>query len=93
MKTSHLRSNQELFSYLVELGDHLQGKGESELAGAVKIASRFASGSQTEFLAEAQSALRKVRTSNSSALSPEQISEVVGILQQIQVAFIKIGGA
>ena len=91
--TPRLRTNQELFSYLVELGDHLQAKGESELAGVVRMASSYSSSSPTELLGEAQAALRKVRASRTPALDHEQISEVVSALQQIEVAFIKVGGA
>ena len=93
MTTPILKSNRELFGYLVALSDHLQSKGESELARIIKTASRFASGSQTEFLFAAEAALTRVRASRAEALDQEQIAAITGVLQQIQVAFIKVGGA
>jgi hypothetical protein len=88
-----LQNNEELFNYLVALSDHLRSRGQIELAKVVKTASRFAFGSQSEFLSEAQDALKKVRSGNSNVLDQEQISEIRSIIHQIQVAFIKVGGA
>jgi hypothetical protein len=88
-----LQNNQELFNYLTVLSDHLRSRGQTELANVVRTASQFAFGSQSEFLSEAQDALKKVRSSNSNVLDQEQSSKITDIINQIQVAFIKVGGA
>jgi UV DNA damage repair endonuclease len=93
MNPKKLENNQEVFRYLVALGARLKAANQMELADAVLSASRFASGSASEFLHEAQIALTQVTQSRLVPLSAEERSEIESVLVQIKEAFRKIGGA
>ena len=87
------QNDKELFDYLVWLSGELKSKGKSELAEEVKIASRFASGSPSEFLHEAQTVLKKVKANCISVLSETQLADAASAIEQIESAFKKVGGA
>lgn len=93
MNPQKLESNQELFEYLVWLSNELRMKQQDELARHLTHASRFASGSPSEFFHEAQLALCEVRDSASAALSPETIADLRSVIAQLSGSFKKIGGA
>jgi hypothetical protein len=93
MNPHQLQNNNELFDYLVWLSGELKSKGQIEVAEQVHIASRFASGSPSEFFHEAQESLKQVRTKCVSVLRPSQVSELTSVIEQIEAAFKKIGGA
>jgi hypothetical protein len=93
MNPLQLQSNYELRDYLVWLSNELKSKGQSELAEEVHLASRFAGGSASEFLHEAGEALRKVKTSSASMLTESQLAAVEKVIEQIETAFKKVGGA
>lgn len=93
MNPRQLQNDKELFDYLVWLSSELNSKGKSELAEEVRIASRFASGSASEFLHEAQTVLKKVRADCTSVLSEAQLADAASASEQIETAFKKVGGA
>jgi hypothetical protein len=93
MKSRQLQSNDDLSNFLCRLGGELRSLGELDLANAVERASRFASGSASEFLHEAQEALREVRRKQLTSLNEVQNKEIISAVQQIEVAFLKVGGA
>jgi hypothetical protein len=93
MNPKILQSNDDLASYLVWLGNRLGDGGQAALADDVILASRFANGSPSEFLHEAQTALEKVVHLRPSSLANEEIEGAKAVVVQIKVAFKKIGGA
>lgn len=93
MNPHQLQNDKELFDYLLWLSGELKSKGDAELAEEVRIASRFASGSPSEFLHEAQAVLKKVRTNCASVLSETQLADAASVIGQIETAFKKVGGA
>ena len=96
MAARKFQSNRELFDYLVQLSDILRSKGEADLADQVFRASRFASGSPSEFLHEAETALRTVRRNcvdRSTILDEGELEQASSAIRQIQIAFMEIGGA
>lgn len=93
MSGLYLHSNQDLYEYLVRLRSELSRAGEVDLASIVDRASRFAAGSQTEFLYEAQEALQRVVRNASGKLTSSQREMITSVIRQIEIAFLKIGGA
>ncbi|MBI1178447.1 hypothetical protein GC207_13515 [bacterium] len=93
MNPHQLHSNNELRDYLVWLSNELKSKGQSELADDVYLASRFAVGSASEFLHEAGKALRKVKASSALMLTGSQLTDIAKVIEQIETAFKKVGGA
>jgi len=81
-----------LYEYLVRLSGELTSLGELDLAEKVRFASRFASGSPSEFLGEARLALTLVSDHCALKLTEKEIIEIKSVIQQINVAFMKIGG-
>jgi hypothetical protein len=88
-----LRNNGELFEFLTWLNGQLRSRGEVTLADGVVQASRFISGSASEFLHEAHSILTKVAGTAPSVLTPAELGDVRNVLQQIDTAFKNVGGA
>jgi hypothetical protein len=88
-----LSSNAELLEYLRHLVDELRRSDESEFADVVLTASFFASGSPSEFLHEARTALGKVRLNCVGKLSSKEFEKLSSVIAQIDVAFRQIGGA
>jgi hypothetical protein len=93
MNPRQLQSNDDLFHYLVELSEQLRAGGQADLAEEVRFASDFVSGSPTEFFHEAERALRRVKAKGGSTLSEGELADATNVIQQIQIAFMKIGGA
>jgi hypothetical protein len=86
------RTNSELFDYLRWLADTLASGGCPKLADEVRIASRFAAGSPSEFLHEAQTALKRVM-SGDTPLTQAQLADVADAVEEIEGAFKTVGGA
>lgn len=93
MDPKKLQSNEELFQYLVDLATILRGCGELVAADGVTFASRFVSGSSTEFMHESHVALTNVKKTCGSKLSRSQFEDVVSVITQIDTAFNRVGGA
>ncbi len=93
MNPQALKNNQELYDYLVRLSRNLHQQGALELAKATEHAARFASGSASEFLHEAELVLLRVKQEHREATSGSEASDVESVLEQIREAFRKIGGA
>lgn len=93
MNPRALQNNEDLFEYLVQLGESLQAHKRSSLAENVNQASRFASGSASEFMHEAQLALTLVKENQPEYLSVDEMKDLEGVIAQIREAFQKIGGA
>lgn len=85
-----LRNNDDLLDYLVRTARVLVDSGHGALAQRVERAALFANGSPSEFLHEAQSALRSLGIAKPSGLD---LSELRSVVDQIEVAFRSIGGA
>lgn len=88
-----LQNNEDLLEYLVHLGENLQKRQHIELAEIVNQSSRFANGSASEFMHEAQLALERVSKDHSKGLSNSELQDIEVVLAQIKEAFRKIGGA
>lgn len=93
MNVHQLKNNQELFDYLAWLSNELKSKGQTGLSEEVRIASRLVSGSASEFLHEAQDALKKVRGQCAGAMNNAQLADVTSVIEQIEIGFKKVGGA
>jgi len=89
----HLDNNDDLYEFLLRLAKELQAHGEAQLAREVIFASRFASGSASELLHEAQHVLTKIEQYSLAALTPEESRNLRDVIMQIDDAFRKIGGA
>lgn len=73
MSPSTLTSNAQLFSNLCNLADESRRCDETDAAEAILLASRFASGSPSEFLHEAQLAFKKVQSTCVGKLAPSHL--------------------
>lgn len=93
MNPSQLNSNDDLYRYLVSLGNELIQKGASEIPDKLMAASQFAFGSPSEFLHEAMSALTLVDTNCQDILTQPQLAELESVIGEIKKAFDRIGGA
>lgn len=82
-----------LYEYLIRLSEDLKSRGQHELAAEVKFASRFVVGSPSEFLHEAQQALKRVKSKCGSTLSRVEAASITDMIQKIEISFLKIGGA
>ena len=92
MISSTLTSNTQLFSYLRDLAEELHHCNETDAAETVLLASRFASGSTSEFLHESQLALKKVRSTCDGKLMPSRLEKITSVIEQIEDAFRSVGG-
>lgn len=93
MTARPLTSTEDLFVYLIALADEISAQKEHGAAEALRQASRFASGSPSEFLHEAQVALRAVKTHHAAKLTKTQIENIDAAVDQIESAFFDVGGA
>ena len=78
---------------LVELADSLGNKENHQIAEALRIASRYASGSPTELFGEAREVLERVRFECDKELTEPQRVRIGVVLRQIDYEFKRIGGA
>ena len=92
MNVYQLRDNNDLFNYLVRLGSELESLKMQTLADRVLFASKFVTGSPSEFLHEAQEALKNVKTNCGSNLPEGRLLEVSNVIEQIEKAFQQVGG-
>jgi hypothetical protein len=88
-----LENNEDLNEFLLRLAKELQAYGEAQLAKEVIFASRFASGSASEFVHEAHHVLTKIEQCSPAALTPEECRNLRDVITQIDGAFRAIGGA
>ncbi len=93
MNIQRIANNEDLAQYLLQLGAELHSHGCIDVAEDVHRASRFAGGSSSEFLYEAEEALKKVAGSCADVLPQIEIAQVVRVLKQIREAFDQVGGA
>ena len=59
MDPRNMKSNEDLYEYLCWLAEKVRKHGQEELADRIAAASHFASGSPSEFLHEADCALKE----------------------------------
>jgi hypothetical protein len=88
-----LENNEDLYEFLLWLAKELEAHGEAQLAKEVTFASRFASGSASEFLHEAHQILTKIDRSRPATLTIEESRYLKDVITQINEAFLQIGGA
>jgi hypothetical protein len=93
MNRKRLEDSRDLYDYLLELAGELHLRGRPDLEQRLTWASGFATGSPSEFLHEAQEALKQVRSNGRSELKKTEFAQVNHVIRQIEVAFIKVGGA
>ena len=86
------RSNTDLLVFIEELLQFLVSTNETDLADQVAHASRFISGSPSEFLNEVHLALRNVLSARLKALSGEREDEIRQAIRQIDETFRSTGG-
>ena len=92
MKFNDIKDNNDLFKYLMWLHCELQNNGKFQLAEEVRIASRFISGSPTEFLHESQAVLKKI-VNEKNSFKESDINEILAVIVSIDNAFRSVGGA
>jgi hypothetical protein len=80
-----------LARWLEFAADEAAAFGENEIANEIRFAGRFASGSPSEFLYEAGSALR--RLSEARSIPPPIRSFSIAIRDEIDRGFELVGGA
>lgn len=88
-----IKSNKELLDYLLGLADELKQLNENAVANELFFASRFYSGSPSEFLHEAYSALTNAQTLCQNKSYGIQLKNIDAVIKQIDFSFNKIGGA
>jgi hypothetical protein len=93
MKLEPMKSNTDLKNFLIHLADEVRASGAPNASEDLLTASRFASGSPSEFLHEAQAALKRTMQSFNHALSGDQRDAVKSVIKQIETAFKQGGGA
>ena len=93
MNFAKLTSNAQLYSYLCDLAEEMRRCGVLDAADVLLRASKFISGSPSEFLRESQITLKDVRSIYASKLKPFKISEISSVIEQIESAFRGVGGA
>jgi hypothetical protein len=93
MKHLQLNNNDDLYRYLVSLADELRKHDKTEASGRLTLASQFAFGSASEFLDEALAALTSVHSECKDALTEVEWADLESVIQQIRIAFQRIGGA
>ncbi len=93
MNRLELKNNDDLYRYLVSLGDELKQRGKSEASSEVTLASQFAFGSPSEFFHEAMNALTSVQTTCKDVLTEPQLADLESVIEHIRKAFERIGGA
>ena len=86
-------SNDDIGRYLQRLSADLSSCNHGVVAKKVERASRFASGSPSEFLFEAEDALNEVRETCTDALSEMEAAQLGRVMKQIRDAFDEVGGA
>lgn len=92
MNSRILSSNEDLLFYLKELESSLRLSDQTELAQRLVKASKFSSGSPSEFLHESYNALLSIEPV-SSLLPNDQREELLSVIKQLSSAFRLIGGA
>ncbi len=63
------------------------------LAKEVEQATKYASGSASEFLNEADTVLHKILSVDTCILTDAERADLISIINQIRIAFNKVGGA
>jgi hypothetical protein len=92
--TSHeIKSNEDLHRYILWLAHELKAKKQDALADRLFLAGAFACGSPSEFLHEAGCALKAVAVPGCTILNDSERKQVTTVIQMIDNAFRKIGGA
>ena len=92
MNIKRIANNNDLADYLQQLGAQLRSCDRFDAAERTLFASQFATGSASEFLFEAEEALKVVHRSCADVLSEVEIAQVVRVLKQIREAFDQVGG-
>ena len=87
-----LASNEDLYKYLVWLGDRFKAKGKPDTASEILMTTNFAIGSQTEFLGEARKLLISLSGELDAVLTKAEQIDLEQVVNQINMAFGKIGG-
>lgn len=88
-----LQSNLDLLAYLRKLAADLEAIDALDDARGIVGASKFASGSPSEFLHEARNALASVLQSREKDFSAIQMEDLRSVMRQIDDAFRELGGA
>lgn len=88
-----LQSNLDLLAYMRTLAAELEALDVQKDARCVIDASKFASGSLSEFLHEARIALARVLRLHEKDLPTKQTEDLRSVIRQIDDAFRRIGGA
>jgi hypothetical protein len=93
MNPKDIKSNEDLYEYICWLAQELRKRGQEALAGKLVTANDFACGSPSEFLHEAECALKEVTASGDAKLNDTEKEDVTAVIRLIDEAFKKVGGA
>lgn len=88
-----LRSNDDLYRYLLSLGKEFESYGQTDVAHEINVVSRLAVGSPSEFLFESQKLLTALPARCSDVLTKKQMYDLSIVISQIDEAFRRVGGA
>ena len=81
-----LKSNSELYQYLLLLVSRLRSCGAADLADLVQFATQQDSGMSTEFLGEARIALEQLLEKEQGILTATQRKEINNVIGQLGTA-------
>ena len=81
-----LKTNSELYQYLLLLVSRLRSSGAADLADLVQFATQQASGMSTEFLGEARIALEQLLEKEQGILTATQRKEINNVIGQLGTA-------
>jgi hypothetical protein len=82
----YLSSNQDLYNYLLRLGQGLKARGAIELSDIAMGASRQAASMSAEFLGESRIALRRILSEGKTILEPSEEADIEDALRQLTAA-------
>ncbi|MEO8591288.1 MAG: hypothetical protein ABI432_18055 [Flavobacteriales bacterium] len=88
-----LESNSHLSTYLIGIESRCRELGLNVEADRVRSAGRYTIGSPSEFLHQAQEALKVVLVKGQKVLNAVEREEITSVINQIEKAFANIGGA
>jgi hypothetical protein len=83
----------DLYNYLLWLAEQLQSAGAVQAASDVRQASKFASGSTSEFYGESRLLLPKVLQSEGGRMPELERARLAATIELIESEFRRIGGA
>jgi hypothetical protein len=83
-----LKTDVELYTYLVQLATNLRGRGAARPARLLEEARAYAAASSIEFLGESRIALQQLLTQHRELLVDAERREIEEVVAQIERSFV-----